>query len=99
VVAGRGRHQIVIRWQLAVGSRIRVDDGTAFVASQAGAFSLTVAASHPVLLAAEIRPVAAGFGSTVDAPALTCRIDAALPVRVTTVWSRTRDRAGEERTA
>jgi len=99
VVAGRGRHKIAIRWQLAVGSTVRVDGGTAFVVGQAGAFSVAVAASRPVLLTAEIRPVATDFGSTVDAPALTCRIDAALPVRLTTVWSRARDRAGREETA
>ncbi len=99
VVAGLGRHEIAIRWQLAAGATVRVDGGTAFVASQAGAFRVAVAASRPVLLATEIRPVAAGFGSTVDAPALTCRVDAALPVRVSTVWSRARDRAGGEGTA
>ena len=99
VVAGRGRHKIAIRWQLAVGSTVRVDGGTAFVASQAGVFSVAVVASHPVLLAAEIKRVAADFGSTVDAPALTCRIDAALPVRLTTVWSRASARTGREGTA
>jgi uncharacterized heparinase superfamily protein len=98
VVAGRGRHEIAIRWQLAAGSTVRVDGRTAFVVGQAGAFCVGVAASHPVLLATEIRPVAAGFGSTVDAPALTCRIDAALPVHVTTTWSRARDRVGGEGT-
>jgi hypothetical protein len=78
---------------------VRVADGAALVTSPAGAFSVAVAASHPVPLAAEIRPVAAGFGSTVDAPVLTCRIDAALPVRVSTVWSRVRGRAEGEGTA
>ena len=88
VVAGRGRHEVVIRWQLAPGWLVRVAGGAALVISPAGAFSAAVKASHPVLLTAEIRPVAAGFGSTVDAPVLTCRINAALPVRVSTVWSR-----------
>ena len=96
LVAGRGRHEIVIRWQLAPGSVAQVADGAALVTSPAGAFSVAVAASHPAPLAAESRPVAAGFGSTVDAPVLTCRIDAALPVRVSTVWSRARGRAEEE---
>jgi uncharacterized heparinase superfamily protein len=98
VVTGRGRHEIVIRWQLAVGSAVRVADGRALVTSQAGAFSVTTAATGPVLLAAETRPIAAGFGSTADAPVLTCRMDAVLPVRVTTVWSHARDRAGGEGT-
>ena len=95
LVTGRGRHEIVIRWQLAAGSAVRVDGGTALVTSPAGAFSVTVAATGPVLLTAETRPVAAGFGSTADAPVLTCRIDAALPAWATTVWSRARDRAAE----
>jgi hypothetical protein len=90
VVAGRGRHEIIIRWQLAPGSVAQVAEGAALVTGPAGAFSVAVAASHPVPLSAEIRPVAAGFGSTVDALALTCRIDAALPIRVSTIWSRAR---------
>ena len=77
---------------------MRVADGTALVTSPAGAFSVAVAATGPVLLAVETRPVAAGFGSTADAPVLTCRMDAVLPVRVTTVWSRARGSAGEEGT-
>ena len=93
VVAGRGRREIVIRWQLAPGSAIRVADGAALVTSPAGAFCVAMTASHPTPLAAEIRPVAAGFGSAVDAPVLTCRVEAALPVRVSTVWSRARGRA------
>ena len=99
VVAGRGRHEIIIRWQLAPGSAAQVAEGAALVTGPAGAFSVAVAASHPVPLSTEIRPVAAGFGSTVDALALTCRIDAALPVRVSTVWSRARGRTEGEETA
>ncbi len=95
LVTGRGRHEVVIHWQLAVGSAVRAADGMALVTSPAGAFSVTLAATAPVLLTAETRPVAAGFGSTIDAPVLTCRINAALPVRTTTVWSRARDRSAE----
>jgi hypothetical protein len=50
-----------------------------------------------VRLSTETRAVAAGFGSTADAPVLTCRMDAALAVGVTTVWSRARGGAGGER--
>ena len=96
VVAGWGRHEIVIRWQLAPGWVARVADGAALVMSPAGAFSAVVAASHPASLTAGIRPVAAGFGSTVDAPVLSCRIDADLPVRVSTVWTRVGSRAEGE---
>jgi uncharacterized heparinase superfamily protein len=95
LVTGRGRHDLVIRWQLAVGTAMRAVDGIALVTSPAGAFSVTIAATAPVLLTAETRPVAAGFGSTTDAPVLTCRINAVLPVRATTVWSRARDRSAE----
>jgi uncharacterized heparinase superfamily protein len=95
LVTGRGRHEVVIRWQLAVGTAVRAADGMARVTSPAGAFSVTIAATVPVLLTAETVPVAAGFGSTIDAPVLTCRINEALPVRATTVWSRARDGSAE----
>ena len=96
-MTGQGRHEIVIRWQLAAGSTVWVADRTALVTGPAGDFSVTVAATAPVRLAAETRAVAAGFGSTADAPVLTCRMDAALAVGVTTVWSRARGGAGGER--
>ena len=96
-VTGRGRHEIVIRWQLAAGSTVRIADRTALVAGPAGDFSVTVATTAPVRLAAEIGAVAAGFGSTADTPVLTCRMDAALAVGVTTVWSRARGGGGRER--
>jgi uncharacterized heparinase superfamily protein len=97
-VTGQGRHEIVIRWHLAAGSTVRVTDGTAFVTSPAGAFAVTVAATAPVALATETWAVAAGFGSTADAPVLTCRMDAALAVGITTVWSRhSRGSVGRER--
>ena len=98
LVAGRGRHELVIRWQLAVGSAVHVAGRTALVITPAGAFSVTVATTIPVQLAVETRPVAAGFCSTADAPVLTCRMEAVLPARAITVWSRARGRAGEERT-
>jgi uncharacterized heparinase superfamily protein len=96
-VTGQGRHEIVIRWQLAAGSTVRVADCMALVTGPAGTFSVTVEASAPVQLATEVRAVAAGFGSTADAPVLTCRMDAALTVGVTTVWTRTRGSAGGKR--
>ncbi len=96
-VTGQGRHEIVIRWQLATGSTVWVADRSALVTGPAGDFSVTVAATAPVRLAAETRAVAAGFGSTAEAPVLICRMDAALSVGVTTVWSRARGGAGGER--
>jgi uncharacterized heparinase superfamily protein len=96
-VTGQGQHEIVIRWQLAVGATVRVADRSALVTTPAGAFSVTVAATAPVRLAAETRAVAAGFGSTADASVLICQLDASLAVGVTTVWSRARNSAGGER--
>ena len=87
-VTGRGRHEVILRWQLAPGSSVRITGDTAHVSGPAGAFAATVTANVPVLLAAMSRPVAGGFGVTVDAPALIARADAALPVLITTSWSR-----------
>ena len=93
-VTGQGRHEIVIRWQLAVGSAIRVAKTHAIVTAPAGTFSVAVVATDPVLLAAETSQIAAGFGNTIDAPVLSCRAHAALPIRVTTIWSRARGSMG-----
>jgi len=95
-VTGRGRHEIVVRWQLAVGTTVRVADAAAIVTTRGGTFYVTIGASAPVSVAVETRPVAAGFGRTTDAPALSCRAHAVLPVQVTTVWSRAPGSAGEE---
>jgi uncharacterized heparinase superfamily protein len=94
-VTGRGRHEIVVRWQLAVGTAVRVGNTAACVTTPLGAFSVTIGATAPVSIAVETRPVAAGFGTTADAPMLSCRVYAVLPVRVTTVWSRASGSAGE----
>jgi uncharacterized heparinase superfamily protein len=95
-VSGRGRHEIVIRWLLAPGSTIRIAEARAIVIGPAGTFSVTVAATDRVLLAAETSQVATGYGSTADAPVLICRAHAVLPIRVTTAWSRVRGSGGEE---
>jgi uncharacterized heparinase superfamily protein len=96
-VTGRGWHEIVIRWLLAVGTEVRVADAAALVTTPAGAFRVAVSASAArARLAVETGPVAAGFGITTDAPVLTCRMDALPPVLVTTVWSRAHGSVGEE---
>jgi hypothetical protein len=87
-VTGRGRHEVVVRWQLAPGWSVRIAGDTAYLYGPAGAFVATVTANVPVLLAAASRPVAAGFGVRTDAPVLTGRADAPLPVLITTTWSR-----------
>ena len=94
-VTGRGRHEIVIRWHLVPGSAVRIAGDTVLVTSPAGAFSVATSATAPVRLAVETGQVAAGFVSTADAPVLICLMDVALPVRVTTIWSRARASAGE----
>ena len=88
LISGRGRPEIVIRWQLAADSTVRIYGGTALVTGPAGAFRVAVEAADPVLLTTETRQVAAGFGSTTDAPVLTCRIQASLPAWASTIWAR-----------
>ena len=90
LVTGRGRHEIVIRWHVPVGATAQVTNDTALVTSEAGAFLMTVEATSAVALAVETRPVATGFASTADALVLTCRMNADLPARATTSWSRAR---------
>jgi uncharacterized heparinase superfamily protein len=89
LISGQGRHEIVVRWQLAADSAVRIYGGTALVTGPAGAFQVVAEATSPVLLTTEARPVAAGFGSTADAPVLTFRIQASLPASASTVWART----------
>ena len=96
MITGQGRHEIVIRWHIAADTTVQVAEATARVTTSVGAFSVAIAATAPVLLAVENTPVAAGFGNRADAPVLTCRTNAVLPVRVTTAWSRARGSAGEE---
>jgi uncharacterized heparinase superfamily protein len=94
LITGRGRHEIVIRWQLAAGSVVRLAPvtalahGTALVTSLAGTFQVAIEATGPVLLATETRQVATDFGSTADAPVLSCQLDMSLPARIGTVWKR-----------
>jgi uncharacterized heparinase superfamily protein len=89
LIAGRGRHEIVIRWQLAADCAVRIDGGAALVTGPAGTFRVAVEATDPVRLTAETRQVAAGFGSTADAPVLTCRMEASIPAWASTIWTRT----------
>ena len=82
---------MTVRWHLAPGSALRLGDGRSAVHTPGGDFQVAVTASHPVALAAEHAPLATGFGRTVDAPVLVCRIQAELPVRISTVWRRAGD--------
>jgi hypothetical protein len=58
------------------------------VRTAAGEFDVAVTGQPPAALAAEQAPAATGFGRTVAAPVLSCRVRAALPVRITTDWHR-----------
>jgi len=96
LVTGRGRHEIVVRWHLSAGAIAEVTDRTAVVTSAAGSFLMTVKATTAVALGVETRPVTTGSAGIADAPVLTCRMNADLPARVTSSWSRARgDDAGE----
>jgi hypothetical protein len=88
LVVGRGRHEIVVRWHLPVGSGVRLNGGTALVTTPVGGFGVAVEPGGWVDLAVETRPVATGFCATADAPVLICRMNASLPAGVTTTWSR-----------
>jgi hypothetical protein len=88
LVAGHGRHSVVLHWHLAPGTAVRVHGASAAVTTGVGEIRLQVAASAPVLLSASTRPVAVGFGLRVDTPVLTCRVKGQLPLRVTTVFAR-----------
>lgn len=97
LVTGRGRHQAAARWQLPPGSQVQIAGSSAHVRAPAGRFTVRVRGTVPVTLTAETRPVATGFDATADAPALTCRFGADLPVRVTTALSQEPDGTGTER--
>jgi uncharacterized heparinase superfamily protein len=88
-VTGGRRHEVVVRWHLAPGSAVQLQADGAVVSTPAGDFPVSVRSSGPVRLGVEPGMVATGFHATSVAPVLTCRIDAALPVRISTCWRRT----------
>jgi hypothetical protein len=92
LVTGAGRHAVTVRWHLAPGSVVRLEAGGAVATTRGGAFRVSVTASCPLTLDVEPGPLADGFLRTTLAPVLACRLNAVLPVRVTTCWRRARDR-------
>jgi uncharacterized heparinase superfamily protein len=88
-VTGKGRHEVVARWHLAPGARLRLVDGGAVVSTGAGQFTVTVTSTGaaPVLSAAQAE-VSTGFSSTVSAQVLACALHCELPVRISTTWRR-----------
>ena len=95
-VTGSGRHEVLLGWHLPPDSLLWLNPASAGPSGQAiaetetpaGALRVEVTSSAPVVLASATRPVALGYQVAADAPVLTCRIDADLPVRVTTAWRR-----------
>jgi uncharacterized heparinase superfamily protein len=87
-VLGTGRHSAVVRWHLAPGAVVRLEEAGAIVATAAGVYQVGFSSPSPFTVSVENGRVAEGFQRTAAAPVLTCRLDAALPVRVTTIWSR-----------
>ncbi len=87
-VLGAGRHSAVVRWHLAPGATVRLEQAWAIVATAAGVYQVGFSSPSPYTLSVQGGRVAEGFQRTVAAPMLTCRVDGALPVRVTTSWSR-----------
>jgi uncharacterized heparinase superfamily protein len=95
-VTGSGRHTVTVRWHFALGSVVQLRAGEAIVTTATGDFLVSVKPSCPLQLRVEPGMVATGFQATTVAPVLTCRMDAALPVRVTTCWRRASDGRGSQ---
>jgi uncharacterized heparinase superfamily protein len=87
-VTGDGRHKVIVRWHLAQGSRVRLEQDRASVTTTAGKFEVAVTATTKLWLEVESAPIAIGFLHTAAAPVLTCRLDTILPARLSTSWRR-----------
>jgi uncharacterized heparinase superfamily protein len=85
-VTGDGRHGLVVRWHLAPGSEVWLQRAGALVTTAAAEFSVTVTGTNHFWLGIESVPIAVGYLRTVQAPVLICRLDAILPVRLSTSW-------------
>jgi uncharacterized heparinase superfamily protein len=94
VITGTGRHAVAVRWHLAPGSTVEANRAGAAVTGAGAALRVDVTASGPLTLATDTGQLAAGFLQRADAPVLTCRVHAALPVRVTTRWRLRSGRSG-----
>ena len=88
-VTGGRRHEVVGPLAPRARTAVQLQADGAVVSTAAGDFPVSVSASGPLRLGVEPGMVATGFQRTAVAPVLTCRIDAGLPVRVSTCWRRT----------
>jgi uncharacterized heparinase superfamily protein len=87
-ITGSRRHEVAVRWHLAPGAAVQPRDDGAVVSTAAGDVAVGFAASCAFRLDVEAGMVATGFLQTTVAPVLTCRIDSALPVQISTSWHR-----------
>jgi hypothetical protein len=87
-VTGGSRHQVTVRWHLAPGADVQLHTEGAVITTAAGAFPVSISGSGPLRLGVEPAMVATGFERTTVAPVLTCRVDARLPVQLSTCWRR-----------
>jgi uncharacterized heparinase superfamily protein len=90
-VTGDGRHKVIVRWHLAPGSLVRLEQDRASVTTTAGNFEVAVTATTKFWLSVDSVPIATGFLRTAAAPVLTCRLDTILPTRLSTSWGRISD--------
>ncbi len=88
LIGGGGQHVAAVRWHFAPGAVLRPVEGGAIVTTSAGEFGVSVLATAGATLTCQAGLVATGFDRTVEAPVLTCRIDAALPIEVSTSFGR-----------
>jgi len=96
LVTGEGRHTVTVRWHLVPGSAVRLEPGGAAVTVGGGTFRVSITASCPLAVRVELRLVAEGFLRTAVAPVLAYRIEAVLPVRVSTSWRQAIDWSADE---
>jgi hypothetical protein len=87
-LTGRGLHAVAVRWHLAAATRVRLTAGGAVVSTAAGQFPVQIRASAPLRISIDSAMVATGFQTSILTPVLTCRVDSALPIRITTCWRR-----------
>jgi uncharacterized heparinase superfamily protein len=88
-VVGSKRHAVAVRWHLAPGLAVELREDRAMVTTPAGDVQVSVNASESFRLSVEPAMIATGFLRRTVASVLTCRVDTALPVRITTGWRRT----------
>ena len=69
------------------------------VTTPTGELAVTVTGPAPFWLEIESAPIATGFLRTAVASVLTCRLDAILPVRLSTRWRRADDLPDSRRPA